>query len=73
MAFVVVSIFYVASRKIAFLTIHFVVSGVAHGIGVYVVMYWFVLPMAFPTFRHRVGNELLAIAIHIRLIDFRAH
>jgi hypothetical protein len=32
------------------------------------VMYWFVLPIAFPTFRHRMGNELLAIAIHISLI-----
>jgi hypothetical protein len=32
------------------------------------VMYWFVLPMAFPTFRHRMGNELLAVAIHISLI-----
>ena len=67
-AFVVVSIFYLASRKIEFLTIHPVVSGVLYGIGVYIVMYWFVLPMAFPTFRHRMGNELLAVAIHISLI-----
>ncbi len=67
-ALVVVSIFYLASREIEFLTIHPVVSGVLYGIGVYIVMYWFVLPMAFPTFRHRVGNELLAIAIHISLI-----
>src|SRR5213595_4130124 len=67
-AFVVVSIFYLASRQIEFLTIHPVVSGVWYGIGVYIVMYWFVLPMAFPTFRHRMGNELLAIAIHISLI-----
>jgi hypothetical protein len=67
-AFVVVSIFYLASRKIEFLTIHAVVSGVLYGIGVYIVMYWFVLPMAFPTFRHRMGNELLAVAIHISLI-----
>jgi hypothetical protein len=67
-ALVVVSIFYLASRKIEFLTIHPVVSGVLYGIGVYIVMYWFVLPMAFPTFRHRLGNELLAIAIHISLI-----
>ena len=67
-AFVVVSIFYLASRKIEFLRIHPVVSGVLYGIGVYIVMYWFVLPMAFPTFRHRMGNELLAIAIHISLI-----
>jgi hypothetical protein len=67
-ALVVVSFFYLASRKIEFLTIHPVVSGVVYGIGVYVVMYWFVLPMAFPTFRHRMGNELLAVAIHISLI-----
>ena len=67
-ALMVVSIFYLASRKIEFLTIHPVVSGVLYGIGVYIVMYWFVLPMAFPTFRHRMGNELLAIAIHISLI-----
>jgi hypothetical protein len=67
-AFGVVSVFYVASRKIDFLTIHPVASGVLYGIGVYIVMYWFVLPTAFPTFRHRVWNELLAVAIHISLI-----
>ena len=67
-AFVVVIIFYLASRKIDFLTIHSVASGVLYGIGVYIVMYWFVLPTAFPTFRHRLWNELLAIAIHISLI-----
>src|SRR6516164_11082383 len=67
-AFVVVSIFYLASRKIEFLTIHPVVSGVLYGIGVYIVMYWFVLPTTFPTFRHRIGNDLLAVAIHISLI-----
>src|SRR5215469_2706453 len=67
-AFVVVIIFYLASRKIEFLAIHPVVSGVLYGIGVYIVMYWFVLPAAFPTFRHRLWNELLAVAIHISLI-----
>ena len=67
-AFVVVTIFYLASRKIEFLTIHPVVSGVLYGIGVYIVMYWLVLPTAFPTFRHRLWNELLAVAIHISLI-----
>ena len=67
-AFVVVTIFYLASRKIEFLTIHPFVSGVLYGIGVYIVMYWFVLPTAFPTFRHRLWNELLAVAIHISLI-----
>ena len=67
-AFVVVSVIYLASRKIEFLTIHPVVSGVLYGIGVYIVMYWFVLPTAFPTFRHRLWNELLAVTIHISLI-----
>ena len=67
-AFVVVSIFYLMSRRITFLTKQAVVSGVLYGIGVYIVMYWFVLPTAFPTFRHRLWNELLAIAIHISLI-----
>src|SRR5215471_18123899 len=67
-AFVVVTLFFLASRKIEFLTLHPVVSGVLYGIGVYIVMYWFVLPTAFPTFRHRLWNELLAVAIHISLI-----
>src|SRR6266513_3596283 len=67
-AFVVVTIFYLASRKIPFLMKQPFVSGVFYGIGVYTVMYWFVLPTAFSTFRHRLGNELLAVAIHISLI-----
>jgi len=67
-AFVVVTIFYLASRKIEFLVIHPVVSGVLYGIVVYIVMYCFVLPGVFPTFRHRLGNDLLAVAIHISLI-----
>src|SRR3954462_11252577 len=45
-AFVVVSLFFLASRKIELLTIHPVVSGILYGIGVYMVMYWFVLPTA---------------------------
>jgi hypothetical protein len=67
-AFAVVSIFYLASRRILFLTKQPFISGVLYGIGVYIVMYWFVLPAAFSTFRHRLSNELLAVAIHICLI-----
>src|SRR5436190_21470473 len=67
-AFVVVSIFYLASRKVAFLIKRPFVSGVFYGIGVYIVMYWIVLPAAFSTFRHRPSNELIAVAIHICLI-----
>ena len=67
-ASIVVSIFYLASRKIAFLTKQPLIAGVLYGIGVYLVMYWVVLPTAFSTFRHRLGNDALAIAIHISLI-----
>ena len=67
-ALVVVTIFYLASRQLRFLTKKPLVSGVAYGIGVYVVMYWIVLPLVFPTFRHRLSNELLELAIHIFLI-----
>lgn len=67
-ALCVVSTFYFASRRIPFLTQHAVLSGVLYGIAVYLVMYWMVLPAAFPTFRHRWGNDPLAIAIHICLI-----
>ena len=65
---VVVSVFYVASRKIPFLTKQPFNWGVLYGIGVYVVMYWIVLPSEFPTFRHRLSNELIELAIHICLI-----
>jgi uncharacterized membrane protein YagU involved in acid resistance len=67
-AFVVVSIFYLASRRIPFLTKEPFVWGALYGIGVYIVMYWIVLPTAFATFRHRLSNELLELAIHICLI-----
>jgi len=71
-AFVVVSILYLASRKMRFLTTQPVISGVLYGIGVYLVMYWIVLPWAFPTFRHRLSNELIELAIHICLIGLPA-
>jgi hypothetical protein len=67
-ALVVVAIFYAASRMIRFLTERAVLSGMLYGIIVYLIMYWIVLPNAFPTFRHRFGNELLELAIHIVLI-----
>ncbi|HEU0207661.1 MAG TPA: hypothetical protein VFQ78_01650 [Candidatus Udaeobacter sp.] len=67
-ALVVVTSFYLASRKLRFLTKRPFVSGVAYGIGVYLVMYWIVLPAAFSTFRHRLANEFIELAIHICLI-----
>ena len=67
-AFVVVVVFYAASRKIRVLREQAALSGVLYGIAVYLVMYWIVLPAAFPKFRHSLSNDPLAIAIHIVLI-----
>ncbi|MEY2526177.1 MAG: hypothetical protein QOE73_948 [Verrucomicrobiota bacterium] len=67
-AFVVVTIFYVASRKLTFLTQHAVISGLLYGVGVYLFMYWFVLPSAFATFKHSIFNDAMAVMIHMSLI-----
>jgi len=67
-ALVVVSVFYLASRKISFLTEQPLVSGLFYGIAVYLVMYWFVVPLAIPVARHSVSRDVTAIIIHIVLI-----
>jgi hypothetical protein len=67
-AFVVVIVFYIGSRKFSFLTRHAVVSGLLYGVAVYLFMYWFVLPHVFPKFRHSVFNDVLAVAVHMFLI-----
>jgi hypothetical protein len=71
-ALLVVTVFYLASRKLSYLTTHAFVCGVFYGIAVYLVMYWIVLPSVFPTFRHRTSNELIELAIHICLIGLPA-
>jgi hypothetical protein len=45
-AFSAAAIFYVISRKWGFLTQHPIVAGVSYGIGVYLVMYWMVMPLS---------------------------
>jgi hypothetical protein len=67
-AFVVVTIFYVASRKLTFLTQHAIISGLLYGVAVYLFMYWFVLPSAFATFKHSIFNDAMAVMIHMSLI-----
>lgn len=50
MALLIASIFYLASRRLSFMTRHAVASGLAYGIVVYVVMNFVVIPLsAFPT------------------------
>jgi hypothetical protein len=67
-AFMVVIVFYIGSRKFSFLTRHAVASGLFYGVAVYLFMYWFVLPHVFPKFRHSVSNDILAVAVHMFLI-----
>jgi hypothetical protein len=67
-AFMVVTVFYVASRKFQFLTRHAVVSGLLYGVVVYLFMYWFVLPYVFPKFRHSISSDVLAVVVHMVLI-----
>ncbi len=67
-AFVVVTVFFLLRRNFPPLTRHAVLAGIGYGVAVYLVMYWMVLPMVFSTFRHRLGNDVLAIGIHICLI-----
>ena len=64
----VVTVFYMGSRKFSFLTRHALVSGLLYGVAVYVFMYWFVLPYVFPKFRHSISNDVLTIAAHMFLI-----
>jgi hypothetical protein len=50
MAFLIAAIFYVASRRLSFMTKRAVISGLVYGTCVYVVMNFVVLPLsAFPT------------------------
>src|SRR6266404_434695 len=60
-AFTAAAVFYAASQKLSSLTQHVVVSGLLYGIAVYIVMYWMVVPLAFPNARHRSRSRTHAI------------
>jgi hypothetical protein len=66
-AFTWATIFYIASRKVAFLTQKAVISGITYGVFVYGVMYWIVRPLsnvphggAFSWF-----NTIIAVLTHM--------
>ena len=67
-AFTAAAVFYVASRKLSFLTEHAVVSGLLYGIAVYIFMYWILVPLVFPTAHHSMSRDVTAVIIHIVLI-----
>lgn len=67
-AFVVASVFYVASRKLAFLTRRPVISGLLYGVVVYGFMYWVVMPLAYPVVHPSLSRDLTAVCVHMLLI-----
>jgi hypothetical protein len=67
-AFVVSSVFYVASRKLVFLTRHPVMSGLLYGVVVYGFMYWIVMPLAYPVVHPSLSRDLTAVCVHMFLI-----
>lgn len=67
-AFVVASVFYVASRKLVFLTRHAVISGLLYGVVVYGFMYWIVMPLAYPVVHPSLSRDVTAVCVHMFLI-----
>ena len=65
-AYSAATVFYLASRKLSFLTLRPVLSGVLYGVCVYLVMYWIVVPLSR---LHRrptsVKATVIAIITHI--------
>lgn len=65
-ALMVCAVFYLASRKLTFLSHWAVVSGLLYGVAVYLVMYGVVLPLTFHRgFFHPLSAVLLAVIIHM--------
>lgn len=67
-AFVVATLFYLASRKLVFLTQHAVISGLLYGVVVYGFMYWIVMPLAYPVVHPSLSRDLTAVCVHMLLI-----
>jgi hypothetical protein len=67
-AFVVATVFYVASRKLVLLTRHPVISGLLYGVVVYGFMYWIVMPLAYPVVHPSLTRDLTAVCVHMLLI-----
>jgi hypothetical protein len=65
-AFSATTVFYVASRKIAFLTQRAAVAGVLYGVAVYLVMYWVVTPLsAVRRGPVTLNSTIIAVLTHI--------
>jgi hypothetical protein len=65
-AFSAATVFYLASQKLLFLANHPVLSGIAYGIDVYLVMYWIVIPLSrLQPAPFSLSRSALAIVTHI--------
>ena len=64
-AFTAAGVFYVASRRLAFMIQQPVVSGVLYGLAVYLVMYWVVMPLSNFHGTKTVTSSIVAIITHI--------
>ena len=67
-AFGLVTVFYFASCKLAFLRQRPVLSGIAYGLIVFAIMNLIVLPLSAATPRHSLSGDLIQIAIHMFII-----
>ncbi len=67
-AFVAASVFYLASRNVAWLTQQAVISGLLYGIAIYLVMYWIVMPLAYPVVHPSISRDVTAVFVHMFLI-----
>lgn len=65
-AFVICTVFFLASRKLPFLVKRWVVSGLLYGVGAYFVMYGIVLRLTFHrNFLTPFSSIMLGVAIHM--------
>lgn len=67
-AFGLVTVFYIASRSLAFLEAQPVISGIVYGLIVFAVMNLVVLPLSAAHPRHALVPDLIQVAIHMFVI-----
>ena len=67
-AFGLVTVFYFASSRLAFLREYAVASGIIYGLVVFAVMNLIVLPLSAAAARHSLSGDLIQIGIHMFVI-----
>jgi len=65
-AFCAATVFFLASRKLSFLTRHPVISGLLYGIAVYTVMYWIVVPLS-AIHRHPASLSAIPLPVTVHM------